>query len=154
SGPAPLSVGFTDTSTGAVTSRSWTFGDTGTSTQANPTHVYAAAGSYTVGLTVTGPGGSDTHTVLHMITVTPPHPLAAYTAPTTSGLPPLTVHFTNTSTGTFTSRSWSFGDGGHATTVNANHSYSAPGIYTVSLTVTGPGGSNTHTVPNMIVVGG
>src|SRR5262249_4191224 len=154
SGPAPLSMTFTDTSTGAVTSRSWTFGDTTTSAQTNPTHVYAAAGTYTVGLTVTGPGGTDTHTVLHMITVTPPPPVAGFTASVTSGPPPLTVHFTNTSTGTFNPRSWAFGDGGHATTVNANHSYAAPGIYTVSLTVTGPGGSNTHTVPNMIVVSG
>jgi len=62
SGPAPLSVDFTDTSTGSMTSRSWTFGDGATSTEATPTHVFTAPGSYPVTLTVTGPGGSDSVT--------------------------------------------------------------------------------------------
>jgi PKD repeat protein len=61
-GPAPLSVKFTDTSTGDISSWSWTFGDNGTSTARHPSHTYAAAGSYTVRLTVTGPGGSNVAT--------------------------------------------------------------------------------------------
>lgn len=59
-GGAGLSYDFTSTSTGATT-YSWTFGDGGTSTQANPTHVYAA-GTYTATLIVTNACGSDTTT--------------------------------------------------------------------------------------------
>jgi PKD repeat protein len=54
-----LSVAFTDASTGGggVASWSWNFGDAGTSTSQNPTHVYAASGEYTVSLTVTDLNG-------------------------------------------------------------------------------------------------
>ncbi len=62
SGTAPLSVKFTNTSSGNVTSYSWNFGDGGTSTQQSPTHVYSVAGARTITLTVTGPGGSNTKT--------------------------------------------------------------------------------------------
>jgi PKD repeat protein len=50
-------VAFTATATDA-TSYAWDFGDSETSTEQNPTHVYALSGTYTVTLTVTGPGGS------------------------------------------------------------------------------------------------
>ena len=69
-------MSFTDGSTGAVTSWSWNFGDGGTSTAQNPGHTYAAAGDYTVSLTVTGPGGSDTATRTNYIHVSEPAPAA------------------------------------------------------------------------------
>jgi formylglycine-generating enzyme required for sulfatase activity len=53
-------VRFTDSSTGTPTSWSWVFGDGGTSTLQNPMHAYEAAGTYTVGLTVTNSAGSNT----------------------------------------------------------------------------------------------
>ena len=73
-GSAPLAVTFTNTSTGQITTWSWTFGDnTGSSVQ-HPQHTYANAGSYTVTLTVNGPGGANTATKQGYITVTtPPH---------------------------------------------------------------------------------
>lgn len=69
SGAAPLSVTFTDASTGGPTAWSWSFGDGGTSTQRSPTHVYSAAGTYTVALTVSNGSGSDTQTRTGYITV-------------------------------------------------------------------------------------
>ncbi|MBU1878530.1 MAG: family 10 glycosylhydrolase, partial [Chloroflexi bacterium] len=69
-GLAPLSVAFTNTSTGVYTASLWLLGDGVTSTLPSPTHVYTAPGAYTVTLTVTGPGGSDTFTRPHCVTVT------------------------------------------------------------------------------------
>ncbi|MBN1308523.1 MAG: DUF2341 domain-containing protein [Chitinispirillaceae bacterium] len=60
SGLTPLDVGFADSSTGAITSRLWLFGDGSSSTELNPTHVYSTSGLYTVTLAVAGPGGADT----------------------------------------------------------------------------------------------
>ena len=70
SGPAPLSMNFVNSSTGAIATYAWTFGDGTTSTASSPAHVYFAAGVYTVTLTVTGPGGSSTKTRANYITVT------------------------------------------------------------------------------------
>jgi PKD repeat protein len=52
-------VSFTDTSTGSPTSWSWNFGDGNTSNVQNPTHTYAAAGTYNVVLTVSNAGGTS-----------------------------------------------------------------------------------------------
>ncbi len=67
-----LTATFTDTSTdsdGTIASRSWNFGDSTTSTVANPSKTYAAAGTYTVTLTVTDNGGA-TNTRTQSVTVT------------------------------------------------------------------------------------
>ncbi len=64
-GTAPLVVQFNDSSasgTEAITAWAWNFGDSETSTDRNPSHTYAAAGSYTVALTVTTSVGSDAET--------------------------------------------------------------------------------------------
>lgn len=59
-GPPPLTVNFSNQSVGTISSYQWDFGDGNTSTLANPGHVYAAVGTYTVSLIVSGPTGSDT----------------------------------------------------------------------------------------------
>ena len=71
-GIAPLSVSFTDRSSGSISSWSWDFGDGAIVNIQNPSHNYNVANSYTVKLTVTGPGGSDTKTILNYITVNAP----------------------------------------------------------------------------------
>ena len=68
SGEVPLSVDFVNESIGA-TSFSWSFGDGGASTETSPSHVYAQAGTYTVVLTATGPGGTDVLTRPEYISV-------------------------------------------------------------------------------------
>lgn len=58
--PTMLTVQFTDTSSGTITSWIWDFGDgSGTSADQNPSHTYATSGTYTVTLTVNGQGGSS-----------------------------------------------------------------------------------------------
>lgn len=71
-GVMPLGVNFTDNSTGSVTNRLWDFGDGGTSTETNPVHTFAAAGSYSVSLTVIGATGTNTLTRLNCIVVSAP----------------------------------------------------------------------------------
>jgi len=64
-----MTVNFTDTSVNTPTAWSWDFGDSGTSTAQNPSHTYAAGGSYTVSLTATNAGGSDVETKTDYISV-------------------------------------------------------------------------------------
>jgi parallel beta-helix repeat protein len=71
SGDAPLEVQFTDASTGSPTSWSWDFNNDGIidSTDQNPSHTYTVAGTYSVNLTVTNEGGSDSEVKTDFITV-------------------------------------------------------------------------------------
>ncbi|MFT5288155.1 MAG: PKD repeat protein [Planctomycetota bacterium] len=71
-GLAPLSVDFTNTSTGGITSSIWSFGDGGSSSSSDPSYVYNVAGTYSVSLTVTGTTGSDTETKIAYIVVDAP----------------------------------------------------------------------------------
>ncbi|WP_250556511.1 PKD domain-containing protein [Pseudonocardia lacus] len=64
----PLTIQFSDTSTGAPTEWEWDFGDGGTSTQQNPSHTFAAPGSYTVSL-VAGNGAGASPPVSRVVTV-------------------------------------------------------------------------------------
>jgi PKD repeat protein len=69
SGTAPLAVTFTDQSSNAPTTWSWTFGDGGVSNAQNPSHTYTAAGAYTVSLTASNGFGSDVETKVAYINV-------------------------------------------------------------------------------------
>ncbi len=147
-GEAPLDVSFTgDASTDdiAVTEYLWDFGDGSTSTEANPIHTFAAAGSYDVVLTVTDGGGlTDTATAI-TITVIAPNgaPTAVATSDVSEGEVPLEVSFTgdgSTDDIGITSYLWDFGDGSTSTEVNPMHTFTAVNIYEVSLAVTDAGG--------------
>lgn len=75
-GDAPLDVQFTSTVTGtAPFTYAWTFGDGTTSTEQNPVHTYASAGTYSVSLTVTNAVGTDTATQTDLVVVNPVIPL-------------------------------------------------------------------------------
>jgi PKD repeat protein len=156
-GEAPLPVTFTDTSTGSITNRFWAFGDGGTTntTATSVDHTYNLAGTYTVSLTAFGPGGSDTQTQSDYILATnPPPPVAAFSGSPTNGQAALTVTFTDTSTGNITNRFWDFGDGGTTNTIatSVDHTYNLAGTFTVSLTVSGLGGTDAANRPDYIVV--
>jgi len=109
-GTAPLSVTFTDSSSNAPTSWNWSFGDGTYSTTQNPSHTYSSAGTYTVALNATNAVGSNTSTSAWYIRVSPPSPLAAFSGAPTSGSSPLSVTFTDSSTGSPTGWAWFFGD--------------------------------------------
>lgn len=77
-------------------------------------------------------------------------PVANFTADVTSGAPPLTVQFTDTSTNTPTSWAWDFGDGGTSTDQNPEYVYADPGVYDVALTATNGDGADTETKTGFI----
>ena len=88
--------------------------------------------------------------------ITPPVP--DFTSNTTMGAMPLTVRFTDTSSGSPTSWHWDFGDGSVSGEKNPVHTFTIPGMFTVSLTAGNPAGSATVTKPDYIrvigIVGG
>ena len=152
SGVAPLTVVFTNTSTGDYTDSLWDFGDSVTSTLESPTHTYTAAGVYTVTLTASGPGGTDALTHTNYITVYEAV-TADFCGSPASGPPPLTVGFTNLSTGDYDTCAWAFGDGSTSNDCNdPSHTYTAVGVYNVTLAVSGQGGADTLTRTNYITV--
>ena len=142
-GTAPLRVSFTDTSLGEITERIWLFGNGLSSVITNPTHVYENPGEYMVSLTVIGPGGTARLKEPVKISVTSPwvSPHAQFTAEPTEGMVPLTVQFTDTSTGDVKERIWSFGDKTEAVDPIVEHTYTKAGTYPVSLIVTGYDGA-------------
>lgn len=103
------------------------------------------------------PNGGSYKTTLATLAVKYPatsgRPIPSFTANVTSGRVPLTVGFSDTTTGSPTAWSWSFGDGETSTEQNPGHTYLTSGTHSVSLTATGPGGVNSTTVTNAITVG-
>ncbi len=115
----------------------WTFGDGSTSTQQNPSHTYASAGSYSVTLKVTDEDSVST-TVSTTATVTVPA-LVVSAGPNESGNEGSAIAFSGTASGGSgaLSDSWNFGDGSTATgSLTPSHTYSLYGTYTATLTVT------------------
>ena len=145
-----MTVDFTDASQNA-TSYSWSFGDTNTSGQINPSHTYATEGIFPVTLTVTNACGSND--ITQNVTIEG-MPNAIFSASGTSGCAPLSVDFSNFSSGLNSVPSWDFPGGTPATSTDENPTivYNTPGVYSVSLTVTNSAGSDTQTQTNLIVI--
>ncbi len=159
-------VTFTDLSTNSPTSWSWVFtpgtvtyvGGTSSSSQ-NPQVTFDAPGSYTVTLTATNAGGSNTKTKTNYINATPPPPIADFTADNVNPMIGQTVNFTDLSTNGPTSWLWVFTPntvtyvgGTSASSQNPQVQFNATGSYTVALTATNAGGSSTKTKTNYINV--
>jgi len=142
SGASPLTVQFTDTSTpgsSPITRWFWDFGDGSTDTRQNPSHVYSAAGSYTVSLAVTTEVGMSPIVTLRDFIVVAELPRANFSASPTTGSAPLNVNFTDQSSGgsdVITEWLWDFGDSTSSTLPSPSHRYASDGVYDVTLTVT------------------
>jgi PKD repeat protein len=149
SGPTTAVAGATVTFSGSastdpdgtIAAYDWNFGDGSAGAGASVSHVYAA-GTYTVTLTVTDNAGA-TNSATQTITVTPanqPQPPLANPAGPYSGTVGNPVSFNGSGSqdpdGSIVSYYWNFGDGAIANTMSPTHVYTAPGVYTVQLTVT------------------
>jgi PKD repeat protein len=137
-GDSPMSVTFTATPSGGTGpfTYSWTFGDGGTSTTQNPTHIYSSANAYIAHVTLTD---AAAHTATGSASVTVNPGLSASSAASPGGLDVgLAVSFTGSGSGGTLpyGYSWDFGDGSPAaTSQNPSHSYALAGSYKAVLTV-------------------
>ncbi|MDY6835093.1 MAG: PKD domain-containing protein [Chloroflexota bacterium] len=145
SGALPLQIQYSDQSTGQILYWLWDFDNNGTvdSTDQNPVHVYDTPGTYTVSLTVGGAGGVDTQTKTDYMQVTNPPPVVDFVAVPISGNVPLRVDFVDQCQGNVDYWFWDFDNDGQidSTENSPSYVYTLPGTYTVSLTVSGPGGT-------------
>ena len=130
----------------------WDFGDGSTSTEQSPLHTYTAEGLYTVTLTATGSDGDDTVVCLDCINVFAPAPVAAFDLDPSNGTYDLTVYFTDLSSGPIDAWLWDFGDGITSAEQNPSHIYSEEGLYSITLQVEGPGGSDTLICDSCVTV--
>lgn len=168
-------ISFTDASVanaGVINNWQWNFGDPGsgaanTSTLQNPTHTFAAAGTYTVTLTVTTDKGCVSAVHTSQVTINA-RPKAGFISPEVCLTDPM-APFTDTSTvagGTIVAWEWNFGDpnanAGNpntSTLQNPTHRYTVVGPYTAQLIVTSNNGckdtvQQTFTVNGSIPVAG
>jgi PKD repeat protein len=167
SAPAVNQTVFFNASTSAggaghtITSYRWAFGDGTTATGVTTTHAYAAAGTYTVQLTVTDDTGQSTTSLGTPVTVTSgagSTPTATFTFSPAAPAVGETVFFNaSTSTAgpgrTIASYLWTFGDGATSTGVTTTHAYSTAGSYSVQLKVTDDAGVSTTSTATSIIVG-
>ncbi|MDO9540307.1 MAG: PKD domain-containing protein [Methanocalculus sp.] len=133
-GGAPLAVQFHDISGGHPNQWKWDFGDGKSSLVQNPQHTYLHPGTFKVSLTVSGSDIAGSLTRTGYITVLTP-PKAGFDADRTFGSAPLTIRFSDRSTGDPDIWIWEFGDGSSSNVRHPSHTYTREGIYTVSLTI-------------------
>ena len=145
-GEVPFVVNFDATaSSGNISSYDWNFGDNSTGNGIQTTHIYTSTGTFNTTLTVTDSDNvSNTKSV--SVTVDSPPVADISTNPTQlTGDIPLTIAFSGSaSTGDIASYSWDFGDNNTANGSLVNHTFSNPGTYTTTLTVTSTHGTTSQ----------
>ncbi len=133
-----------------VTTYNWDFGDGNTSTDAAPSHTYAAEGVYTVQLHAITDQGCEIHACDVVFACDCPIDTFWYGCqamfyvgygdslffPTWPPLDPYTLTFYDASLGGVLTWAWDFGDGSTSTAQNPTHTYLADSTYTVTLEIT------------------
>lgn len=146
SGCAPLTVVFTNTSSGSPTSIQWDLGNGQLPSGPKVTGTFTTPGTYTIHLVVKNDQGPDEIIKTDYITVFPAAKVN-FTSNANIACSPTTIQFTDQTTvdapSTITGYTWDFGDGTTSTAKNPTHQYSNLGYYNVSLTVTTSNGCAT-----------
>ncbi len=163
-GAVPLDVTFQSWSFGDPTYYYWQFGDGATETSPNPTHRYNSSGVFSVSLQAANEMTRGGGTWNRYITVTDgaipePTPTPAPERITSmlqyspsNGTAPLSVMFTDTSSGNPTSWYWDFGDGSTSREQNPVHHYLNRGTYSVMLLAENRDYSGSVTISQAITV--
>ena len=135
SGVEPLTVTFTNTSTGDITSKEWDLGN-GTILSGDVVSTSYSYGTWAPKLTVGDGISYDSYSSNIVVSKAEVPIVVDFMGDKLSGIEPLTVTFTDLSTGGVLSRIWNFGDGTSSGDTNPVHVYGA-GVYNVTLTVNG-----------------
>ena len=141
----PLTVKFTDVSSPGAGNNNiswlWDFGNGITSTQQHPSVTYSTAGFFNVTLRVTNDKGCSKVLSLSNYISVSTGVKASFTNTQPASNPPVTISFTNTSTGPgILSYLWNFGDGTTSTIANPTHIYTSTGNYIATLVVNSSSG--------------
>jgi PKD repeat protein len=126
------------------------------STSEDPVYTFAQAGNFTVILTATNAGGSNTTGGTYWINISSgvTAPVASFTVDHTLVRIPQVVTVTDTSTNTPTSWQWAWGDGSaNSTFQNGVHQYAKRGNWNIIMTATNAGGSGTSGSTTIRVIG-
>lgn len=153
SGSPPLLVQFSDTTSPSPSYWFWDFGDGTNSTVQNPLHTFSGSSTYPVTLTAGTPfcRNATSRTTAHNISVGAA-PVVGFTASPLEGTAPLTVSFTESSSGSPETWNWSFGDGTFSDEQNPSHTYTTGGRYSVRCNATNAFGTGTLTRSSYITV--
>lgn len=151
----PLSVDFSVTPSGGTGPYTffWNFGDGTSSTDQNPTHIYAQPGQMSVTVTVTDDVGATTTQQLYVNAGIALSVEAQY-APINPGSAPFTVNFYAFAADGVTplSFAWDFGDGHTDVVQNATHIYEQPGSYQAVVVVTDAEGHKTSAALAVVIL--
>ena len=140
-GCVPLTVGYTDKSTGSGLSYLWDFGNGNTSTLKNPSAIYYQSGNFKVKLTVTDANGNKSSKTFTPIRVFS-NPTARFNADTVACIGD-NLLFTDQSVKadtTIVKWTWDFGDGNLGTGSAPRHPYTYSSRFSIGLTVTDANG--------------
>jgi PKD repeat protein len=132
---SPYTVAFSNP-TPNVAGYFWDFGDGTTSTDPNPTHVYAQPGNYTISVLLTATNGCQTNLTVNVS--------FGYSNPVTISDNDIclgdTITFGLNPASAFASALWDFGDGNTSSLLQPSHLYTSVGTYLVSVIVTDSSG--------------
>ncbi len=148
------SINFWDYSGGSPTSFSWDFGDNTTSSLESPNHVYAAAGTYHVCLTISDSVNNCQNTNCEDIFVGNQNGgCQAYFYSVPDSIAANGIDFMNSSGGAANSFLWDFGDGTSSALENPNHIFASQGTYQVCLTIADSGMNCQNTYCEYVNIG-
>lgn len=135
-----------------VVSYLWNFGDSTTSTQETPTHIWNKQGSYSISVTIKTVKGCTTTFTLPNSLVLTQKPVIAFTANPQNACAFQKINFKDSTLGTVTKLQWFFGDGGTSTEKDPIYTYKDTGSFQVMLIATNEGCFDTLKAPNFIYI--
>jgi gliding motility-associated-like protein len=154
-GCSPLNVSFSDISLQTdtnIVAWLWDFGTGNVSLNQNPSFTYTAPGNYSVSLQITDANGCKGFKSVNNYISVVSKPVVAFSAnPTVACTPPLSVNFTNNSTGTGLTYFWSFGNGNTSSVASPSTTYTNYGVYNVSLVATNSSGCKDSVTQNNLI---
>ncbi|MFT4220201.1 MAG: PKD domain-containing protein [Microbacterium sp.] len=126
---------------GSIASYLWDFGDGETSTQANPSHTYAAAGTYSITLTVTdNDGATGSASTTQSVDFLDGLPTGSFEVSCASLVCSFDGSGSSDAEGSIADYAWDFGDGSDGSGAEVSHTFAEDGEYDVTLTVTDSAG--------------